>query len=685
MKRILFLFLPLMAGVILMSCNQSEKTTTKNEDFKYVTEQFADLKIQRYKVPGFETLPLKTKTLLYYLSQAALSGRDIIYDQNCKYNLAVRRTLEAIVQTCTLPKDTPEWKDFMVYTKRVWFSNGIHHHYSSQKFEPGFTKDYFEKLVKNSDPKAFPVPDGKTIEDLVAILEPVMFDPEVMPVRVNQDPEADLIKTSAMNYYDGITQEEVEAYYKKVIDPNDDTPVMYGMNSRLVKEDGKIVEKVWKVGGLYTEAIEKVVYWLEKAIPFAESEQQKKTLELLVDYYKTGNLETFDEYSIEWVKDTESNVDMINGFIESYGDPLGYRSSYESIISVRDEEATKRCTAVSKNAKWFEDNSPIMDEHKREEVTGVSAKVITVVMESGDASPSTPIGVNLPNSNWIRANHGSKSVTLDNIVHSYNMAYQVSGIVEEFFLGEERIKRQKEFGPLADDLHTDLHEVIGHGSGKINPGVGTPKETLKQYASVLEESRADLVALYYLMDPKLVEIGVMPSLETGKAAYDDYITNGLMRQLARIILGDDIQQAHMRNRQLISKWAMEKGADKNVIEKVVENGKTYFVVNDFDALRTIFGEMLREVQRIKSEGDFEAGKNLVETYGVKIDRDLHAEVLERYGKLNIAPYAGFINPKLVAVEEDGEIVDVKIEYPDDFTTQMLEYANTYSFLPTYNN
>lgn len=670
----------ILSGIIIMSCAPKQET----DNFKYVTEQFADLRIQRYKVPGFETLTLRQKELIYYLYQAALSGREIIYDQNYKNNLYIKRTLEAIVNTYTGDRTTPDFQKFMVYTKRVWFSNGIHHHYSNKKFLPEFSKEYFQDLVYGSDEYKLPLQNDERPADLIKKLTPILFDPNVDAIKVNLDPKVDMVKTSAVNFYEGVTQKEVEAFYKKMINPNDSEPISYGLNSKLLREKGQVFERHYKTNSMYAFALKKVVEWLNKAITVAENDQQKKALQLLVEYYQTGDLKKWDEYNIAWVKDTSSTVDFINGFIETYNDPLGYRGTYESVVSFKDPEATKRIKAISDNAQWFEDNSPILPQHKKKSVKGISAKVITVVTESGDSSPSTPIGINLPNANWIRKEYGSKSVNLGNIVYSYNKAAETSGVLEEFAYSKEEIERAKKYGALGDDLHTDMHEVIGHASGQLNPGVGTPNETLKNYASTLEEARADLVALYFIMDQKLVDIGVMPSLEVGKAVYDQYIRNGLMVQLARIQPGENVEEAHMRNRQLIAKWAYEKGMNDRVIEKKVRDGKTYFVINDYNKLRTLFGELLKEIQRIKSEGDYNAGKNLVETYGVKVDPELHKEVLERYKKLNIAPYAGFINPVLIPVVDGDRIIDVKIEYPDDFTKQMLNYAKEYSFLMTYN-
>lgn len=680
----------LLIIILQLSGNMTEAKDKKGkkDNFKYLSEQFADVKIIRYQIPGFENLTPKQKELVYYLYQAALSGRDILWDQNYKHNLKIRKTLEAIVENYNGDRKTPEFEKFMVYTKRVWFSNGIHHHYSTYKFTPEFSKEYFASLVKNSQSKknskfVLPLGENQNADGLVAELTPILFDPAVDARRVNQDSNTDLVKGSAANYYEGVSQKEVEEFYNKMTDKNDPQPVSYGLNSKLVKENGQIVEKTWKVGGMYSPAIERIVYWLEKAVTVAENDLQKQIFSKLIEYYKTGDLKKFNEYNILWVKDTESVVDAVNGFIEDYGDPLGMRAAYESVVSIKDMEATKRADAISQQAKWFEEHSPIQDEYKKKDVKGISAKVITVVVESGDASPSTPIGINLPNADWIRKEYGSKSVTLGNIVYAYDQA-DSDELLKEFSWSEEEMAREKKYGSISDNLHTDLHEVIGHGSGQLKPGVGTPGETLKNYASALEEARADLVALYFLMDKKLVDIGVMPSLDAGRAAYDHYIKNGLMLQLRRLQPGENIEQAHMRNRQLIASWVYEKGRADNVIERKVRNGKTYFVVNDYDKLRTLFGQLLREVQRIKSEGDYQAGKDLVENYGVKVDQKLHREVLERNAKLNIAPYGGFINPKLTAVEKDGKIVDVTVEYPKDFTKQMMYYGEKYNYLPVVN-
>ena len=689
MKIILHASLALLI-ILLTVCREQGsgglKVKMDEADFKYETEQFADIRILRYQVPGFESLPAKQKELLYYLYEAALSGRDIIWDQNCRRNLRVRRTLENIFGTYEGNRDNIDWEKFVVYTKRVWFSNGIHHHYSTFKIVPEFSREYFAILVRNSDSEKFPLRKGETVDDLILEVTPVLFDPEVDGKRVNRDSDVDQIRQSATNYYaEDLTQEEVEAYYGAIVDSREPRPVSHGLNSKLVRKNGEIHERVWKIGGMYSEAIEKIVHWLKKAVGVAETPEQKAALLKLIEYYETGDLSRFDEYNILWVQDTASSVDVVNGFIEVYGDPLGFRGAFESVVSFRDGEATRRIDALGRNAQWFEDYSPIMDRYKKQKVTGISAKVITVVMESGDASPSTPIGINLPNANWIRKEYGSKSVNLGNIVHAYHESSKAGGILEEFAFSKEEIDLAREHGALAGNLHTDLHEVVGHASGQIEAGVGTPKETLRSYASTLEEARADLVALYYLLDPKLVEIGVMPSLEVGKAGCQRYIRNGLLVQLARIKPGENLEQSHMRNRQMICKWIYEQGLSTDVIGKKVRTGKTYFVINDYEKLRNLFGQLLREVQRIRSRGDYEAGKILVERFGVKVDRKLHVEVLDRYAKLRRAPYAGFINPRLVPVrDQNGNIVDVQIEYPEHFAKQMMDYAGNYSFLPTDN-
>jgi dipeptidyl-peptidase-3 len=658
----------------------------QRDEFKVFTERFADVQVLRYQVPGFEQLSAAQKKLLYYLQEAALSGRDILYDQKYKHNLAVRRTLECVLETYTGKREIPAFEALHGYLKRVWFSNGVHHHYSTKKLPPeGFTAQDFSVFVKGADASKLPLGQGETVEQLVAKLTPVIFDPSVDERGVNLDPGKDAVRDSANNFYVNLTQKEVEAFYKKRIDKKDKKPISHGLNSQLVKlPNGKIEERVWKVGGMYTKALERMVYWLEQAVTVAESDKQKRALELLIKYYQTGDLRTFDEYSIAWVENTDTAIDLIHGFIETYGDALGYRANYEAVVQLRDEEATKRIATLSDNAKWFELQSPIDQAFKKTDVVGISARVISAVVEAGDSAPSTPIGINLPNANWIRQEHGSKSVTLGNILFAYDAAERDNGVLEEFAFDAAEMARARAHGGLSGALKVDLHEVIGHASGRLAEGVATPKETLKQYSSTIEEGRADLVALYYLMDPHLVELGVMPSLEVGHAAYDSYVRNALLVQLARIKPGENLEESHMRNRQLIAGWAFEKGKDKNVIERVQKDGEDFFVIRDYQALRELFGELLKEVQRIKSKGDFAAAQKLVEGYGVKVDGALHAQVLTRYSGLRAAPYSGFIQPRLVPVEANGEITDVKVEYPSDFSAQQLEFARKYSLLPAYN-
>ena len=675
-----------MTAIAFTACTGNKTASPeKAQSFSYEVDKFADLQILRYQVPGFESLTLNQKQLLYHLSQAAIMGRDILFDQNCRYNLAVRRTLEAINENYKGDRSSADYKAMEVYLKRVWFSNGIHHHYGEEKFVPGFSEEFFVSAVKGLDPNAVPVRDGQTVDQFLAELVPVIFDPSVLSKRTVQSGDQDLILASANNYYGGgITQHEVEAFYDKMKDPKDETPISYGLNSRLVKEDGKIVEKVWKVGGLYTQAIEKIVTELQLAVPFAENENQKKVIETLISYYKTGDLKEFDAYAVLWVKDTVSEVDFINGFTETYGDPLGMKASWESTVNFVNKEATKRTIVISNNAQWFEDNSPVDSRFKKKEVKGVSAKVITVAMLGGDCYPATPIGINLPNADWIRKDHGSKSVTIENITEAYDKASQGSGFNEEFVWSDKEREAIKTYGFLTDNLHTDLHECLGHGSGQLLPGVAS--DALKAYSSTLEETRADLFGLYYIADPKLVELGLVPDAEAYKAEYYKYIMNGLMSQLVRIELGKSVEEAHMRNRQLIAKWAFEQGKADNVIELKKKEGKTYVVVNDYAKLRELFGKLLAEVQRIKSEGDFAAGKKLVEDYAVKVDPELHAEVLKRYAALNLAPYKGFVNPVMKLVKnEKGEVTDVTLDYTEGYTQQMMRYGKEYSFLPTYND
>ena len=672
------------AFALLTACSGSKTTTAEADKFDYTVEQFADLQILRYRVPGFENLSLQQKELVYYLTEAALQGRDILFDQNGKYNLRIRRTLEAVYTGYKGDKNTPDFKAMEVYLKRVWFSNGIHHHYGSEKFVPGFAPEFFKEAVLSVDASTLPLAEGQTVEQLCDELSPVIFDPTVMPKRVNQAAGEDLVLTSACNYYDGVTQKEAEDFYNAMKDPKDETPVSYGLNSRLVKENGKIQEKIWKVGGLYGQAIDKIVYWLKKAEGVAENPEQKAVIAELIKFYETGDLKTFDEYAILWVKDLNSLVDFVNGFTESYGDPLGMKASWESLVNFKDMEATHRTEIISGNAQWFEDHSPVDKQFKKDEVKGVSAKVITAAILAGDLYPATAIGINLPNSNWIRSHHGSKSVTIGNITDAYNKAAHGNGFNEEFVYSDAELQLIDKYADLTGELHTDLHECLGHGSGKLLPGVDP--DALKAYGSTIEEARADLFGLYYVADPKLVELGLTPNEDAYKAEYYTYLMNGLMTQLVRIEPGNNVEEAHMRNRQLIARWVFEKGAADKVVELVKKDGKTYVVVNDYEKLRELFGELLSEIQRIKSTGDYQGAHDLVENYAVKVDPALHAEVLERYKKLNLAPYKGFVNPKYEAVvDAAGKITDVKVTYDEGYAEQMLRYSKDYSNLPSINN
>lgn len=668
---------------LLTACGGNPKTTAEAEKIDYTVEQFADLQILRYRVPGFEDLSLKQKELVYYLTEAALQGRDILFDQNGKYNLTIRRMLEAVYTGYKGDKNTPDFKAMEVYLKRVWFSNGIHHHYGSEKFVPGFTPEFFRQAVQSVDAATLPLAEGQTVEQLCEEVFPVIFDPTVMPKRVNQAAGEDLVLTSACNYYDGVTQQEAEDFYNALKNPQDETPVSYGLNSRLVKEDGKIQEKVWKVGGLYGQALEKIVYWLKKAEGVAETPEQKAVIAKLMEFYETGDLKTFDEYAILWVKDLNSRIDFVNGFTESYGDPLGMKASWESLVNFKDLEATQRTELISGNAQWFEDHSPVDGQFKKEKVKGVSAKVITAAILAGDLYPATAIGINLPNANWIRSHHGSKSVTIGNITDAYNKAAHGNGFNEEFVYSDAELQLIDKYADVTDELHTDLHECLGHGSGKLLPGVDP--DALKAYGSTIEEARADLFGLYYVADPKLVELGLTPSADAYKAQYYTYLMNGLMTQLVRIEPGNNVEEAHMRNRQLIARWVYEKGAAEKVVELVKKDGKTYVVINDYEKVRDLFGRLLAEIQRIKSTGDYAGAHDLVEAYAVKVDPALHAEVLERYKKLNLAPYKGFVNPKYEAVADaDGTITDVTVTYDEGYAEQMLRYSKDYSTLPSVN-
>lgn len=665
--------------ITIASCGHGPETVETGRC--WTVDRFDDIKVLRYEVPDFDSLTHDEKMLVYYLSRAALCGRDILYDQNCRYNLPVRRTLEAMYEYGDTDRNSADWQAFEKYLKKVWFSNGVHHHYSNDKFVPEFSESYFDALLSSTPQERFP-DDYGTFEELTGIVRQVIFDPDFVPVRVNQQSGIDMLAASAMNYYEGVTQREAERFYNAMTDPNDDTPISYGLNSKLTRdEDGNLVERVWKVGGMYSPAIEKIVYWLEKAQDYANP-VQKASIEKLISFYVSGDLREYDEFNIMWVQDTLSRVDFVCCFTETYGDPLGLKASWEAMINFKNIEATRRTEIISANAQWFEDNSPIDDRFKKSEVKGVSAKVITAAMLGGDCYPATPIGVNLPNADWIRRDYGSKSVTIENITDAYEEAGKGTGFLEEFMLREEDRERIVKYGSLADNLHTDLHECLGHGSGQLAPGV--KGDELKNYGSALEEARADLFALYYIADPKLMELGIVASPDVAWAEYSRYIMNGMMTQLSRVQPGKNIEQAHMRDRQMIALWCYEKGKEDNVIEKVVVDGKTYVVVNDFEKLRGLFGQLLKEVQRIKSTGDFEAGRRLVETYGVQVDPELHAEVLERNAALDLAPYSGFINPVYNPVMENGNIVDIQVEYPDSYVDQMLEYSKHWSFLPSKN-
>jgi len=679
MKTQLF-FTVMTAFTIGCGTTQADSPTGK-DGFKWQIDRFDDVKILRYKVTGFEDLSLGQKKYIYYLSEAAQEGRDILFDQNFKYNLAIRRTLEAIYQTYSGDRTDPQFAEFETYLKKVWFANGIHHHYSTDKFTPGFCESYFDKLLKDVPDELLPSEFGNR-DDLANLLKPVIFDPALYHKRVTQNPEVDMVTGSACNFYEGVTQQEVENFYGAMADPKDSTPISYGLNSQLVKENGAIAERIWKSGGMYGPAIDKIIGWLEKAEAVAENDHQKEIIRSLVQFYRNGSLKEFDNYSVLWVEDTASQVDFVNGFIETYGDPLGYKASWESIVNFKDIEATKRTEVISDNAQWFEDRSPIDPRFRKPVVKGVSAKVITAAMLAGDCYPATPIGINLPNADWIRRDHGSKSVTIANITDAYGQASIGDGFAEEFILRPEDREMRKKWGTLAGDLHTDLHECLGHGSGRLAPGV--KGDELKNYGSALEETRADLFALYYIPDPKLMELGIVPSPDVAKAEYNGMILNGMLTQLTRIQPGKDIEEAHMRNRALIALWAYDLGKPDNVIEKIIENGKTYVVINDYDKLRDIFGDMLHEIQRIKSEGDFVAGKTLIEQYGVKVDPALHKEILERYAKLNLAPYAGFVNPVYTPVYDAGDIIDVQVDYSEEYIPQMLRYSRDYSVLPSKN-
>ena len=656
----------------------------QTETFSYNDEQFADLQMLRYRVDGFESLSLAQKKLIYYLSEAALSGRDILWDQNGKYNLRIRKMLEAVYTLYDGPRDSRDFAAFTTYMKRVWFSNGIHHHYGCDKFQPGFSEDFFRKAVGQLPPDSLPLDAGQTPEGLCDMLVPVLFDPAVMPKRVNQADGEDLLQTSACNYYGpDVTQAEAENFYAAMKKADDPQPVMYGMNSRLVKRGGRLEELVWKAGGLYGAAIDRITYWLEKAAATAENERQAAVLRKLIEFYRTGDLKTFDEYTILWVQETEAQVDFTNGFTETYGDPLGLKASWEGYANFKDLEATARTEKLSANAQWFEDHSPVDARFKKTNCKGVSAKVIKAAILGGDLYPASAIGINRPNSNWVRAAYGSKSVTIGNLTDAYNKAAHGNGFQQEFVIDAETQQLLDRYQDTCDDLHTDLHECLGHGSGRLLPGVDP--DALKAYGATIEEARADLFGLYYLADPKLVELGLTPDAEAYKAQYYGYMMNGLLTQMVRIEPGKDIEEAHMRTRALIARWAYEQGAAEKVAELVEREGKTYIRINHYDRLRQLFGDLLREIQRIKSEGDYGAARDLVERYGVKVDPVLHHEILERYRALHLSPYKGFINPVYTPVYgADHEITDIRVEYGEAYDAQMLRYSRDYATLP-YNN
>lgn len=672
-------FIPLFA-MMFYACDRQmgNNSPVSDDDFPYFVEQFADIKIMRYQIPGFESLSPAQKELVYYLSEAALCGRDILFDQNGPFNLTIRRTLEAMLANQSGAGDSASYARLVEYTKRVWFSSGIHHHYSNDKFVPGFTETFFRQALEATPDSLLPLTPGQTAASLADYLVPIIFDPTVHPKRICQDTDMDIVTNSSVSFYRGVTEKEALDFYESKKVKGDTQPVSYGLNTTLVKEKGKITEEVWKLNGKYHGSIEKIIFWLGKARDVAETPVQKASIGKLVDYYTTGDLRTFDEYNILWLSDTAALVDFVNGFIETYGDPLGLKATWESVVNFKNLEATRRTEIISANAQWFEDHSPVDNRFKKPEVKGITAKVITVAQLGGDCYPSTPIGINLPNADWIRKEHGSKSVTMENITYAYDQVAQKSGFLEEFQADADEVAFLRKYGNLTGNLHTDLHECLGHGSGQLLPGVSA--DALKNYHAPLEETRADLFALYYMADAKMTTLGLLPDAEAYKAEYMNYIRNGLMTQLTRIEPGKDIQQAHMRNRQLISKWCFEQGAADKVIELFKKEGKTYVRINDFEKLRTLFGQLLGEVQRIKSEGDYEAGKALVEKYGVKVDQAIHQEVLARYKQLNIAPYGGFINPVLKPVLKEGKIVDVTVDYTEGYTEQMLRYSKEYSFL-----
>lgn len=662
------MILTIGAAAALCSCSQGEKKT-QDTDFHYLLDEFADLKVIRFRVPGWDNLSLRQKEYAYHLSEAAKLGRDITWDQYCKWNLPIRHVVEDILNEYEGDRECADFQNFTVYAKRLFFANGIHHHYSEDKFFPECPKEYFQSLMEA-------VGDGEQATELLEVI----YSPDIYPQRRSTSKTGDIVELSAVNFYDGVTREEVDKYYNSMMDPNDKTPISYGLNTKVVKEDGKVVEKPWKVGGIYGPALEKICAELEKAAAVAETDLQKEAIGKLVEYYRTGDLKTWDDFNIDWVQDTVGTIDFINGFIEDYDDPLGRKATWEGYVNMKDSAASARTEVLSANAQWFEDNSPVDPRFRKPHVKGVSAKVVDGITLAGATYPATPIGINLPNADWIRRDYGSKSVTIANITHAYDYAAQESpkSTLTEFAYDQAEIDAYKQYGSYTDEIHTDLHECLGHGSGQLLPGVSST--ALGEYQSTLEEARADLFGLYYMADPKLVELGIMPNAETYKPAYSNYIRNGLFVQFTRVELGKQNTEAHMQNRKLIAEWCYEKGAARGIIEKKMRDGKTYFVVNDYEALRGLFAELLAEIQRIKSEGDYAAGKNLVETYAVNIDPQLHKEVLERYAALNLKPYGGFVNPDIVPVEKDGKVVDYKIVYVDNYLQQQLDYGKKYRTL-----
>jgi dipeptidyl-peptidase III len=663
--------------------NKKQPATETTDSFKYLVDQFGDLRVLRYELPGFESLSLKQKVSIYYLSEAALSGRDILWDQNFRYNLRIRKTIEAIIESYSGDKSVEGYKPFLEYAKMIFFANGIHHHYSSDKIKPDFTESYFASLLKGTEETKLPLEEGQTVDQLIDLLTPIIFDEKLFARKSEQREGSDMVADSASNFYEGVTQKEVEDFYSEKINENDPRPVSTGLNSKVIKIKGKLTEDVYKSGGRYGEAIDQIIIWLEKALGVAETDSRKREINLLIEFYESGDLKVWDEYIVVWAMNTEDLVDYTNGFIENYEDPMGMKATWEAIVDYTDSEATKRTEIITSNAQWFEDNSPVQQQYKKEKVTGIVAKVINIAMLGGDCYPASPLGINLPNADWIRKEVGSKSVTLANIAKAYNITSQGNGFLEEFAADQAEVERIRKYGIISDALHTDLHECVGHASGKL--AEGTDLNALKNYASPLEEARADLFALYYILDKKITELGLLPDEEAGKALYDDYLRNGLLTQLVRIKPGKEIEQAHMRCRSAVSHWVYEMGKRDKVVEFFKRNNNTYIKINDYIKLQNLFGRLLSEIQRIKSEGDFEAGKRIIEDFGVKVDPQLHSEILQRYAKLNLAPYTGFVNPMLIPVyDSDGKIEDITVEYINDYLSQMICYGKNYSFLPAIN-